>query len=487
MSVQGCAPCSGELVMATRVITSGPGPWRARTIIVFLTASVALMMTGFGIATPIFARRLGELGSGVEILSLMTTASALAQFLLAPLMGALADRFGRRPFVLLALAGLAVTNLAFLLAQSTDAYIAIRFFQGAVSVGLLPAAMGMLADLVPEQQRSRWVGVIMSGYAVGFTFGPAIGGLLFEQWGFVAPFGVSALLDLLALLVACVMVPETRPAFTRRVQQREKGHKPIKQRWPNASLPRPLSFFAALLLLDFLAVFGMEFLEPQMVFYLYNTLALTTAQYGLMMGGYGLTVLIGQMALGQLGDRFGRRSMIALGFLLNSTLSLGLIILHQFSLLALAALVAGLGSAFIAPGLGASYLDLTVPRYRSVVLGIRESAVSLGAVAGPLLVALTSRWLVPQAIFTVVALTTLAAVILTLVVLKPPGQAKAHALEDAPVDARRRVLAVIATLRTMVEAAQARRESAARLTPTTKDVVSAVRRATSPLEGGMLP
>ena len=119
-----------------------------------------------------------------------------------------------------------------------------------------------------------------------------------------------------------------------------------------------------------------------------------------------------------LGDHLGRKPILALGFLLNSTLSLGLIVFHQFSLIAPAAILAGLGSAFIAPALGAPYLDITVPQQRSVIQGIRESAVSFSAVASPLPAASLSHWLTSQGIFTVAAVTTLAAVIPALVVLK---------------------------------------------------------------------
>ena len=75
----------------------------AHTIVFLLAASVGLMMTGYGIVMPVFARRLDELGAGVAALGFMTMAFALAQFALAPFMGNLADRFGRRPLVLLAL------------------------------------------------------------------------------------------------------------------------------------------------------------------------------------------------------------------------------------------------------------------------------------------------------------------------------------------------------------------------------------------------
>ena len=99
---------------------------RTRTIILLLAFSVGLMMTGFGIIMPVFARRLGELGSGVEGLGLMTTSFALAQFLAAPVIGSLADRHGRRPFILLGLAAFALSNVGFLLAQSTAQFIAVR-------------------------------------------------------------------------------------------------------------------------------------------------------------------------------------------------------------------------------------------------------------------------------------------------------------------------------------------------------------------------
>ena len=82
----------GTLVMATDVIDSAYSRRRTRTIILLLAFSVGLMMTGFGIIMPVFARRLGELGSGVEGLGLMTMSFALAQFIAAPVMGSLADR-----------------------------------------------------------------------------------------------------------------------------------------------------------------------------------------------------------------------------------------------------------------------------------------------------------------------------------------------------------------------------------------------------------
>ena len=458
---------------------------KARSIITSLTISCALMMTGFGIASPVFARRLSELGADVEVLSLMAMASALAQFLLAPCMGALSDRFGRRLSVLFALSGLAVTNLAFLLVRSTWMFIVLRFLQGAFSVGLLPAVMGMIAELVPEQLRTRWVGVIMSGYAVGFTFGPVIGGLLFTWWGFTAPLGIAALLDLLVLLITYVKVHETREPSVPNVGQ-SRRQELVEQ--PNllAFIPRPRSLFALLLLLDFIAAFGMAFIEPQMIFYLYNTLAWTTAQYGFMMGGYGVATLLGQVAIGWLGKHFDDKLLLALGFLFNSALSFGLLLFRQFSALAPFALLAGLGSAFITTRLGVSYLDMSVSRHRSVVVGIRESAISFGAVAGPLMATFASQWLIPQGIFALATFTTLVAVMLVLVVLKPQDAAHALARSDVPEGTGERISPTIPIAHIMARLARVVHVANVELSEVTHGVLSALQRALSLLlsQGG---
>jgi MFS family permease len=350
-------------------------------IVLLLAASVGLMMTGYGIVMPVFARRLDELGAGVAALGFMTVAFALAQFALAPFMGNLADRLGRRPLVLLALAGVVATNIAYLLTASVEAYIVTRFLQGAVTAGLLPASLAVVGDIFPEDSRGQGAGLLMGSYGAGFIFGPALGGALYDWLGFVAPFGVSAGLALGGLLLAAVLVPETRPTIVQSVAPKDGSARERRPtRW--ASVPRPLHAFFALLALDFAAFFGFAFVEPEMVFYFYDRLGYSTTQFGLLVGGYGLAMVAGQTTLGGLSDRFGRRPGIAAGFALNAIFFLGLATLDRFGLLLLLALSAGLGNALATPALSASYLDITEERYHSSVLGIKESAAALGAVAG---------------------------------------------------------------------------------------------------------
>jgi DHA1 family tetracycline resistance protein-like MFS transporter len=389
---------------------------RARTIVLLLAASVGLMMTGYGIVMPVFARRLDELGAGVAALGFMTMAFAFAQFALAPFMGNLADRFGRRPLVLLALAGVVATNIAYLLTASVESYIVTRFLQGALSAGLLPASIAVVADIFPEDRRGRWAGLLMGSYGAGFIFGPALGGALYDWLGFVAPFGVSAGLALLGLLLAAVLVPETRPPLTQSEVPKDR---PARVLCPTlASVPRPMHLFFALLALDFTVFFGFAFIEPEMVFYFYDGLGFSTTQFGVLVGGYGLAMVAGQTTLGGLSDRFGRRLVIAVGFALNAVFYLGLTSFDRFGLLLLLALSAGLGNALATPALSASYLDITEERYRSSVLGIKESATALGGVAGPLLVAFVSPFTTPGGVFAVSGIVALGAILLSLIALR---------------------------------------------------------------------
>ncbi len=456
-------PGLGRVVIATHVVTSGLSPRRTRAIILLLAGCVALMMTGSGIILPSFARRLGELGTGVRMLGMLSMSFALAQFVASPFMGSFADRFGRRPLVLVALAAFASANVGSMLAPSPAVLIAIRALGGVFTAGLSPAALGIIADIVPREQQARWIGVVMGSYSLGLVFGPVLGGVLYDGWGYVAPFLVSATMATLAFISAVIVVPETR---TREVRRREKLRQrrmidaarasssgaqvaPAENRRAAflASLPRPLYVFGILLFLDFCAAFAFAFVEPQMVFYLYNDLAWTTIQSGVMIGAYGLTMVLGQLALGQLSDRWGRKPVILLGLSFTATFFAALATVHAFPILLLAAIVAGLGDALSAPARSAFYFDITPRQYRARILGIKGSSVSLGGIVGPLLLVAVSGLLAPQLIFGLAGAALLVAVLVALFTLKEPRHVAVDPGDVAWQVSSRRALAAQNALR----------------------------------------
>jgi multidrug resistance protein len=354
----------------------------------------------------------------------MSTAYALAGILASPLMGMLADRVGRRPLVLGSLISFALANIGFLLATSTEMLIVMRALEGALSAGLFPAALGIVADIAPVDKRSRWLGFVTGGASVGWVLGPLAGGVLYDAWGFEAPFLLSAGMGLLAFVAAAILIPETRPQVVRRReslrQRRVAGMSPTQAEPFRSTLPQPLAAFAVLLFISFALYFAWAFFEPQLLFYVFDDLGWTTAQFGMAAGGYGLASVLGQTMLGRAGDRYGRKPCIVIGLILFCAQFASLIFTPSMGAAMLSFAVGGLGEGLVSPALGAFYMDISEERHRARVMGIRLSAGSLGGVLGPLLAAAVAGSLAPQSAFAGSIAVVLLAVLLALVVLREP-------------------------------------------------------------------
>ena len=94
-----------------------------------------------------------------------------------------------------------------------------------------------------------------------------------------------------------------------------------------------------------MASFAFAFVEPQMVFYLYDELLWTTVQFGVVVAGYGLAMMLGQLLLGQTSDRYGRKPVIVLGILLNSLLYVSITFARNYAAIVGLSMIAGLGEA----------------------------------------------------------------------------------------------------------------------------------------------
>lgn len=450
----------GEVIIAQAYKPQPMTPNKARNILLLLSASVALMMTGYGIVMPVFARRLTEFGDGVRELGFLTVAFALAQLIGAPIWGGVADRRGRRPIIILALVSVTLAYIGYLFAPNTVIFIAVRAAAGFLTAGLFPCAMGVVADIIPEDRRARWVGIVMGSYAIGMIFGPAVGGVLYDTWGYAAPFVLSALVAFLALLAAYYNIPETHSPENRwreTLRARRTGtEKATEEKSLRTILPRPLYIFTTLLLIDFFGSFSFAFVEPQMIFYFYDSLLWTTVQFGIVVGVYGVMMVFGQMLLGHLSDRWGRKPMILLGLIPNLFFYIGLATLTDYDLMILVAALAGLGNAIIAPAVSAFYLDITTSEHRSRIIGIKESSLALGGVMGPLAVAAVAPFTTPLGVFWIASILGLVSLLLALL-LREPQRSDVKALGVQEEISIQRSMAAQASLRGIVMRAYAAR------------------------------
>ena len=364
------------------------------SILVALAFCMALQMTGFAMLLPLFARRFDSFGAGVEALGVSAMAYALTSTFAAPFIGMLADRFGRRPIILLSLAAYVLAFSGYLFAASAWQLILLRGLAGVFTAGLLPAMTSIVGDLAPEHRRAQWIGIVTGGASAGWIVGPLLGGLLYDRFGYVVPFATSITMAVGALLLAVFLIHETYTPAAHPSHPHSA--------WTHAlqALPaRPTSFL--LMLITFGVMFAWAFIEPQFMFYAYDDLAWTSSRLGLVMSTYGLACMFGQFALGQLSDRLGRKPVLVLGLALFSAQFIGLVIFRDATWLVVSFILAGLGNGLFDPALSAHILDITPPEHTARIMGLKATAGSLGSMLGPALVVLFTPVVGPQVVFLV--------------------------------------------------------------------------------------
>jgi MFS family permease len=368
----------------------------------FVIGCVTLMMTGFAIIIPVFPQRLQALGLGSEMLALMEGAFGLGMLLFSTPMGAWSGRIGRKPILFLSLAGFIGTNLLLAVVNIPVLFVLIRFVEGALISGLMPATMSMVGDTIPLEKQGRWIGLLTTAQAVGFALGPGIGGFLSQTLGFTGPFLISAGIALLASLLAILLVPETLPKQARSVARTPKVERgPHVQQVKEWRLARLIWLVAPFLVIDFGMIFTYPFVFPQYPFFFEKVLHYSAAQYGLVFSVYGMALAVFPLVLGRLSETMPKKPLIVIGSLLFGALNMFMFAAPLYPLLLAGAALAGLGSAFVEPAMGSLYLGATTDETRGQVMGLRGSAISLAVMLGPLVQAVVGPWITPQITFAI--------------------------------------------------------------------------------------
>lgn len=195
---------------------SPPAPRRAALTFIFIT--VVLDVLALGIIVPVLPALVvdflgGDTARAAETYGLFATAWALMQFVASPVLGALSDRFGRRPIILTSIAGLGLDYILMALAPNLGWLFVGRVISGFTSASFATAA-AYIADVTPIDQRAKGFGMMGAAFGLGFVLGPALGGLL----GTInprLPFWVSAALCLTNSFYGLFVLPESLPPEQR--------------------------------------------------------------------------------------------------------------------------------------------------------------------------------------------------------------------------------------------------------------------------------
>ena len=190
----------------------------SRASVPVLLVTLTINIIGIGLLMPVLPQLIEELAGDISSASvsygLIIAAYAAMQFLFGPLLGALSDRFGRRPIILVALAGLGIHYLLLGIAP-TLAWIAIIRAGGGMMGASVSAASAYIADITPPERRAQSFGLIGVAFGLGFIIGPVLGGWLGEI-GLRVPFYVAAGLCAVNFALAWYFLPESLKAENRR-------------------------------------------------------------------------------------------------------------------------------------------------------------------------------------------------------------------------------------------------------------------------------
>jgi MFS transporter, DHA1 family, tetracycline resistance protein len=285
-------------------------PRRAAFAFIFVT--ILLDMLALGIIIPVLPRLVvdfmgGDTPRAAEIYGLFGTAWALMQFFFSPLLGALSDRFGRRPVILISNIGLCLDYILMALAPSLAWLFVGRVISG-ITAASISTGYAYVADVTPQESRAARFGMLGVAFGAGFVLGPALGGLA----GSIdprLPFWIAAGLSLANTLYGLFVLPESlapenRAAFSWR-RANPVGALVLLRRH------RELTGLAAVNFLDALA----HAVLPSMgVLYMMYRYGWGESAVGFVMAGVGVCSMVVQGALiGPVVKRFGARNALRAG------------------------------------------------------------------------------------------------------------------------------------------------------------------------------
>ncbi|SEQ38777.1 MFS transporter, DHA1 family, tetracycline resistance protein [Solimonas aquatica] len=353
-----------------------------RGAVAFIFVTVLLDMLAFGIIIPVLPKLVeqfqhGDTAAAARSYGLFGMAWAAMQFIFSPLLGAMSDRYGRRPVILLSCFGLGLDYLFMTIAPSLG-----WLFVGRVISGITSASFSManayIADVTPPDQRAGYYGMLGAAFGIGFVAGPALGGLL----GHYDPRWPFALAGVLALANACYglfVLPESLPRERRTPRFSWARANPVGA----LHLLRRSPQLQALAGVYFLFQFAHYVLPSTAILYASYRYGWNARELGLMMAATGVCSIIVQALLVKpVVARVGERATLLIGLLFASCGFAGYGLAGsgaQFMMMVPVFALAG----FVGPGLQALMTRTVSGQEQGLLQGANASMMGIAGLMAP--------------------------------------------------------------------------------------------------------
>ena len=290
-------------------------PRRAALVFIFIT--VVLDMLALGMIVPVLPKLVedfvgGNTARAAEIYGLFGTVWALMQFVFSPVLGALSDRFGRRPVILLSNFGLGLDYIVMALAPDVGWLFVGRVISGITSAST-STAYAYIADVAPPEKRAAGFGMLSAAFGLGFVVGPAIGGVL----GNIdprLPFWVAAGFSFLNYMYGLLVLPESL-SMERRERFSWRRANPMG----SLKLLRSHRELFGLAIVNFIGSIAHEALPTTFVLYAMYRYGWNERTVGLAIAAVGVcSAVVGAGLVEPVVARFGERRAMLAGLLFGA-------------------------------------------------------------------------------------------------------------------------------------------------------------------------
>ncbi len=346
--------------------------------LIFLTLFID--MVGFGIVIPVLPLYAegSIIGATPTQLAWIVGIYSLLQLICAPLFGMLSDRVGRKPVLTVSIIGTAVGFI--IIGSATTVWMLIlgRVIDGA-SGGNISTSMACIADVTTKENRSRNMGLIGAAFGLGFVIGPALGGVLSHHISIAAPFYFAAGLALMNAILVWLRLPET---LTPEVRLRARDKASIREVFTDGRA----GMITAILFSQLTSITGFSIMTALFALYCEKRFDYDSAKVGYLLAYVGL---LGALFQGGLLRRLLKRpiekQLAVLGAALLAISLASLPYTKSLGVLMIVCAGISLGNSFITPTLNGLASRSTDAHCQGRLLGLMQSAGSLGRFLGPMI------------------------------------------------------------------------------------------------------
>ncbi len=367
----------------------GPlGPLLEYRQLLLISIATVLVMAGQGVISPVLPLFAAKFGVGSAAIGLTLSSFALARLILNIPLGLLSDRYGRR---LLLVSGPLVTGIGMVgsgFSVGIVDLLAWRFVAGAGSAMYMTGAQIYLTDISNPTNRARFIGTNQGALLLGVSIGPAVGGVLAEFWGLRAPFIVTGVAALFAMVHAYFKIPETRHLALAQIEADRKpstpgapAPTPPRYEWLRFATSRDFVAISVVVMAIFLTrTAGKQTLMP---LYAAENLHMSPGVLGAVFTVMALINIVLLAPAAVIADRYGRKWSIVPSSLVVAVSMFMLASAGGYPMFLAGALVHALGASLSGPAPAAYTADIAPANLRGLAMGMFRTSGDVGFMVGP--------------------------------------------------------------------------------------------------------